>query len=178
MAWTRSGWHNSWFTSGLQDPGSNHALPHPVRVAVFDNTVTPDSDYRTVAWQGCPACCWNTGELTSPPGWPAGGVTVPNVTVTTPGDQVIVTADDVISPGDCTFTPSGDMLFDAQSTNPNPRMSLCFHWWGGPVPVSGGTLTILWSPAGIAELTTPLLAVTPLWRGAGRRCSPRGRSAR
>jgi hypothetical protein len=160
VAWTRSGWHNSWFIAGLQ-AGSNHQLPHPVSASVFDNTATPDGGWQTVAWQGCPACCWNTGELTSPPGWPAGGVPVPNLTAVTAGDQVTITGGDVISPGPCTFTPSGDMLFDAQSSLPNPRMSLCFHWWGGPVPVGGGALTIRWAAAGIAALTTPLLAVTP-----------------
>jgi hypothetical protein len=165
MAWTASGWHGSWLTlSGLSTGSSNHALGHAMRAALYDNTRTPDGRANltgsSATTPGYANGQWAGGEVASAPGWPAGGRTIPGGLAAEPGaGQARVTGDPVFSDGPVTLTPFGDMIYDPEATIVTaPRLSLCFHYFGGPVPAVSGGFEILWAPDGIAVMMIPVTA--------------------
>jgi hypothetical protein len=159
VAWSGSGLHGSWFAEAMYDSTaadpSDNSLAHPLDVAVYDGNVTPVRTAGQVAGYGLG--CWAIGEVSDPPGWPAGGVPVPGFGWATAADQTVFTAGDVAA-GPCTLFPSGDMIYDTAATSHFPLLAWCFHDYGGTVPVQAGTLTIAWGPAGVAVLGSPLTA--------------------
>jgi hypothetical protein len=160
VAWSGSGLHGSWFAeimydSTAADPSDN-SLAHALNVAVYDANVTPDRMASRAA--GYDLGCWAIGQVSDPPGWPAGGVPLPGFGWATAADQTVFTAADVAA-GPCTLTPHGDMIYDGQATRRHPLLAWCFHDYGGPVPVQSGELTIAWAGAGVAVLGNPLTAV-------------------
>ena len=165
MAWTVSGWHGSWtYLSGGSSGSSDHALGHAMRVALYDNSKTPDGRSNLVGSSattpGYNTAQWAGGEVASAPGWPAGGITIPGgLTATAEPGLARVTGANVFSGGRVALTPFGDMIYDPQaSISTALRLSLCFHYFGGPVPAIGGTFEILWHQDGIAVMMVPVTA--------------------
>jgi hypothetical protein len=169
MVWTASGWAGSWFYYGLmQTPRQDHTLNDPMKVALYNNTVTPvpaaNANYGYGSTIFPPAA-----EVSDDPGWPPGGPVAGGVTVTVTGERIAVTADDVRTATPATLAGiHGSMIYDSVNLGPgdnpdNPglvgqlaRTSLAFHWFGGRVDVTGGQLFLLWGTDGIAVQTVPL----------------------
>jgi hypothetical protein len=174
MVWTASGWAGSWFYYGLmQTVRQDHTLNDPMKVALYNNTVTPNPaananyGYGSVIFP--PAA-----EVFDDPGWPAGGPVAGNVTVTVTGERIAVTADNVQTTVPATLPGiHGSMIYDSVNLGPpdapdNPgsvgqlaRTSLAFHWFGGRADVTGGQLFLLWGPDGIAVQTVPVRPLPP-----------------
>jgi hypothetical protein len=118
--------------------------------------VTPTGS-AALPWPRYGAGCWAAGEVTSLPNWPAGGRLVPNVQVDFAAGLFAaagVTGDPVTTPGPVTMTPWGDMLYD-QANLIQPGLSFCYHYFGGPVAVLDGLLTITWpGTGGLAVMTS------------------------
>jgi hypothetical protein len=158
MAWTVSGWQGTWFYYGLtQGQAQTHSLADPMRVALYDNTRTPNPD--ALGANGYGTGVWAAGEVTGGPGWPAGGLLLDNVAVAVAAGQIAVTADPVHSdpmtpvPG----LPFGSMIYDSINTGGSlARTSLAFHYFGGGVRVAAGDLILLWGPDGVAVQIAPL----------------------
>jgi hypothetical protein len=161
VAWTRSGWHGAWFYYGLEQVDMTHSLDHPMAVALYGNTVTPDGHAEHYAGYG--RGCWERGELDSPPGWPAGGTDIPGgLSVAAIGDLMVV-AGLPAAAGPATLTPHGSMIYDrAATTGLRPLLSFLYHYFGGPIPCTDGAFRIIWSPDGVAVMTAPLAEPLPL----------------
>jgi hypothetical protein len=174
MAWTRSGWHGSWFALALNQAASDHALTHDMGCALYDDRATPDPSAAVVARYG--AGGYAAGEQFSDPGWPAGGFGLFNSAGRVVGDTVVAVADDLATITPVTLEPSGDMIYDEGSVI-SPGAALCFHYFGGPVPVLNGQFTLTWHADGIAVMGCPLLprTTTVTVRSAPHRRAPRQR---
>jgi hypothetical protein len=153
MAWARSGWHNTWLWDCLGATGTSDAtLSHTMRAALFDNTVTPDgTSPAPMARYGTGQ--WASGEVTDPPGWPAGGLVVPGVAAIVGGGtaEAVIAGGAVTAAGPATLLPFGDMVYDSVNTD-EAGLAFCFHNYGGPVPVNAGSFTITWQNGWLAVI--------------------------
>lgn len=121
------------------------------KVALYNNTGTPDKDaagalnaYNGGAWV-------TTNEVTDATNWTATGRPLVTPTVTNPATGVIM-FDGVDTAGAGNVTLSGVMgclVYDTTVTN----QGLCYNWFGGAQSVTAGTFTIVWSANGIFRIT-------------------------
>jgi hypothetical protein len=152
--------------TGRWDPGAAPALAvGDYRVALFDDTVTPDETAALPA-TAYGSGVWAAGEVTDtgPDGnWPAGGTDLLNVTYADVGQAVVFTADPTGGPTIGVVTidgAAGDQLYftDASGIAAGgapllPDQGSGFHSFGGPQSVTAGFFTVRWSTLGIMLVT-------------------------
>lgn len=123
-----------------------------IKVALYNNTPTPDQDVTT-ANSGYNAGQWVTANEVSQSGqWATGGVALANPTVSNPA------AATVMFDGDDTSSGSAATLADVRgalvySDTPAGDPGICYVSFAGAQSVTNGTFTVLWSSNGIARFT-------------------------
>jgi hypothetical protein len=154
MPWTGSGWQGSWFWLSLTQTLPHRLAADPARVAAYDDSVSPAG---STAMSGYGSGDFDHGEVSSAAGWPAGGMLCPLTLPAGPAALLVLRAAPVTSAGPCAMVPYGSMLYDTIDQPPSAQLTVCFHDFGGPVPVNGGTFTIAWDPVnGVAVMEVPL----------------------
>jgi hypothetical protein len=122
-------------------------------LALFSGAVTPNMTVpRAETLYG--AGEWTTGrELTSEPMWPAGGVPW-GMTQISAGDAIGLNPfNQELDPQPAPVTMAGingDLMYDSVT-----GQGLAFHYWGGPVNITDGALTITWDTVWAIRLNTP-----------------------
>jgi hypothetical protein len=156
VAWSFSGWQGSWFWLSMTADRPHRLASDPMACAVYDNTITPTGSTATA---GYGSGAFAAGELVSPPGWPAGGRPCPLSVAEAAGFGLGLAGGPVVSAGPVSMTPYGSMIYDTLDDALSRRLALCFHYFGGPVPVNRGQLTIAWNAAGgVAIMEVPVTA--------------------
>lgn len=136
--------------------GLNYDLNAPsdtYKVALFNNSVTPDKD-AAVASTYYNGGTWTTGnEVSQATYWPAGGRPLAGMTVTTiTGGIIMFDATDTATNGALATLANvyGSMIYN--DTNANDQ-GVCYNYFGGVNSVTSGTLTVVWNANGIARIT-------------------------
>lgn len=133
---------------------SADASPDTIRAALYNNTGTPDKTaahgYNTAASPWVVA-----NELTDATNWIAKGKQLSSVTSAVASNVYTMDAADAASGGNVTIAGiMGCLVYDDTITGaPVADMGICYNYFGGSQSVSGGTFTIVWNSAGIAQIT-------------------------
>jgi hypothetical protein len=127
-----------------------------VKVALYNNTGTPDKDaavgstgYNTGAWVVA-------NEVTDATNWTATGRTLAGKTFTTPATGVAMfDGTDLAGGGNVTLSGvMGDLVYDDTITAGTVAdQGHCFNYFGGAQSVTAGTFTIIWGANGISRIT-------------------------
>jgi hypothetical protein len=125
------------------------------KVALYNNTGTPDKD-ATAANSAYNAGQWVTAnEVSQSVTWPAGGVALAAMTVTTPATGVIqFDAQDTASGASATLSNVyGSLVYNDTKTTPVADQGVCFNYFGGANSVTSGVLTVVWNTNGLFRIT-------------------------
>ncbi|WP_086559980.1 hypothetical protein [Streptomyces africanus] len=157
MAWTDSRAFRSWVQGPMmQASGTGYTGldSDTVKVALFDNTVTPDRDAVT-AETGYGTGTWTTArEISGGTNWPAGGRALTSKTFTTPEAGVVMfDAADLPAAGTVTLSDAyGCLIYDDSIVGGTVAdQGVAYLYFGGPQPVVSGSFTVVWSSNGIAR---------------------------
>ncbi|MEU8683150.1 hypothetical protein [Streptomyces sp. NPDC048611] len=126
-----------------------------VKVALFNNSVTPDKD-AAVASTGFNTGTWTTGnEVVDATNWVSGGRTLSGNTLSSVTNAVMFDATDLAGGGAVTLSNVyGCFVYDdSVSGGTVADQGVCFNYFGGAQSVTGGTFTIVWHANGIFRVT-------------------------
>lgn len=157
MAWTNSRIFRAFTGDVLSDTAAFKLGTggDTFKVALFDNTITPDQDVAAAS------SAYNTGvwllaaEQSSAGQWAAGGVALGSqvVDVATAG-VAFWDAADTASGSDATLADvHGCLVYDDTLTTPVADQGVCYNYFGGANAVTNGTFTVLWHANGILRFT-------------------------
>lgn len=124
------------------------------KVALYNNSVTPDKDAAAAS------TAYNTGtwltanEQSQTTNWPAAGVALASMTITTPASGVIMfdAADTASAAGTTLSNVYGSLIYNDSKTSPADQ-GVCYNYFGGANSVTSGVLTVVWNANGIFRIT-------------------------
>lgn len=159
MAWTTSRAFREWVVGPMmQASGTGYTGldSDSVKVALFDNTVTPDQD-AVVTATGYNSGTWTTArEVTGGTNWAAGGRALSGKTFSSPvTGTVMFDANDLSAGGTLTLTGAyGCFVYDDSISGGTVQdQGVCFLYFGGSQSVTSGNFTVVWSANGLLRLT-------------------------
>lgn len=154
MAWSSSKIFSTYITDALNRTAAFDMNSDTFKVALFNNSITPD---QTVAAANTAynAGQWaNTNEVTSSSQWAAGGVALGSVTSTFASNVYTFDAADTASSSGATLSNVyGCLIYDDTLTTPVADQGVCYIYFGGANSVTNGTLTVQWNASGILLIT-------------------------
>lgn len=122
-----------------------------IKVAAFDNTITPNSDV-SAANSAYGAGVWASGGV-SGTNLPAAGVALASKTVdVSVAAQVTVDAADNVITGTALTNITGLLCYDDTLTTPVADQGFGFHYFGGASSPSGD-VTFVYSASGLQRIT-------------------------
>lgn len=158
MAWTDSRIFREWLVQAYQVSGTGYTGldSDTVKVALFNNSVTPDRD-AAVASTGFNTGTWVVAnEVTDATNWVSGGRALASKTFTTPSTGVFMfDAADLAGGGNVTLAGVfGCLVYDDTITAGTVAdQGASFHYFGGTQGVTGGTFTVVWHANGLHRIT-------------------------
>jgi hypothetical protein len=158
MAWTDSRVFREWPLQTMQVSGTGYTGldSDTVKVALFDNTVTPDKD-AAVGSTGYNTGTWTTArEVTGGTNWAAGGRTLSGKTFTAPDTGIAMfNAANLAAGGTVTLSNAyGCIVYDDSITGGTVAdQGVCFLYFGGAQSVTAGSFTVVWSANGIVRFS-------------------------
>lgn len=159
MAWTNSKIFREWVNGPMfQAAGTGYTGldSDTVKVALFNNSVTPDQD-AAVGSTGYNTGTWTTGnEVTDATNWVAGGRALASKTFTAGAAASTFDAADLAGGGTVTITNAfGCLVYDDTITAGTVAdQGCCFNYFGGAASVTSGSFTIIWHATnGIMKFT-------------------------
>lgn len=166
MAWTDSRVFREWPKSIMGQGQTAAVLPagyaglgaDTVKVALFNNSVTPDKDAALTS-TGFNTGTWVTAnEVTDATNWVSGGRTLASKTFTTPSTGVFMfDAADLAGGGTVTLTNAfGCLVYDdtvTAGTGGIADQGVSFNYFGGAQSVTAGSFTVVWNANGIVRFT-------------------------
>lgn len=159
MAWSTSAIFQPWIEGVLENAGTGYTGldSDTVKVALFNNTTTPDKD-AAVASTGYNTGVWVTAnEVSDGTNWDAAGEPLTAKTVTDGGAGITQFdgADTPQSGASCTLSNAyGCLVYDDTITAGTVAdQGVSFHYFGGAQGVTAGTFTIVWHANGLFRIT-------------------------
>lgn len=167
MAWTASAMFVEWPKSVMGHGQTSAVLPagyaglgaDTVKVALYDNDITPDKDAALTS-TGFNTGAWATSgnEVVDATNWPSGGNTLASKTLTDQGSGVFqFDAADLSHSGTVTLTNAfGAFVYDdtiTAGTGGIADQGVTYHYFGGGQTVTAGTFTIVWHANGLFRIT-------------------------
>ena len=158
MAWSNSKIFREWMSTAYQSAGTSFTGldSDTVKVALFNNSVTPDQD-AAVGSTGYNTGTWTTGnEVTDATNWVAGGRSLASKTFNTgTAATFFFDAHDIAGGGHVTLTATHGCLVydDTISGGTVADQGVSFNYFGGAQQVTAGTFTIIWHANGINRFT-------------------------
>jgi hypothetical protein len=150
MAWSNSKIFSAFVADQLDGTASFDLDGDTIKVALYDNTITPDNTV-TSANTAYDVGQWASANEVSEAGqWEAAGeaLTTPDVTWST----TTITFDAADTSSDTAATLAdvhGCLIYSDTVTTPVADQGICYIYFGGANSVSGGTLTVQWNASGI-----------------------------
>lgn len=166
MAWTASAMFQAWVEGVLGHGQTAQVLPSgyaglvadQVKVALFNNTGTPDKDAALTS-TGFNTGQWTTtNEVTDATNWVSGGRVLSGDALSDQGSGVTMyDATDLAGGGAVTLTNAfGCLAYDdtiAAGTGGVADQGITYHYFGGGQSVTAGTFTIVWHANGLFRIT-------------------------
>lgn len=167
MTFNASSMFRSWTAAVLGQGQTAAVLPagyaglgaDALKVALFNNTGTPDKD-ATLTNSGYNTGQWVTAnEVTGSGIWAAAGRSLAGVAITNPSSGVtMLDATDLAGAGSGTLTNVyGCLVYDDTITAGTGGVAdegICFNYFGGAQSVTSGTFTVVWNANGLARITS------------------------
>lgn len=168
MAWTDSRVFREWPKSIMGQGQTAAVLPagyaglgaDTVKVALFNNSVTPDKDASlvTTGYNSASSQWLTANEVTDATNWVAGGRALASKTFTTPSTGVFMfDAADLAGGGTVTLTNAfGCLVYDdtvTAGTGGIADQGVSFNYFGGAQSVTAGSFTVVWNANGIVRFT-------------------------
>lgn len=152
MAWSASGGFRQMFIDDWKTTVTLNLDLETHKVALFNNSVTPDFD-ATAANSAFNASTWTTTNEVSGTGYTSGGALLTTTTVTgVAGGLVMWDADDVAWAASTFSNAYGCLIYADAMTTPVADQGICAVYFGGAYSVTSGTFTIQWSANGIMRV--------------------------
>jgi len=149
MAWSASGAFRQTFIDDWLTTIVLNLDLETHKVALFDNTVTPDFD-ATAANTAYGAGTWTTGKEMVGTGYTAGGALLTSTTVTGVAGGIAMWDAADTAWTTATFTGAyGALIYADALTTPVADQGIMAVYFGGAYSVTAGTFTIQWSANGI-----------------------------
>lgn len=126
-----------------------------IKVALFNNSVTPDKN-AAVGSTGFNTGTWTTtNEVTDATNWVSGGRALASTTVTSVTNGTMFDAADLAGAGTVTITNAyGCFVYaDLVTAGTVADQGICFNAFGSAQSVTSGTFTIVWDANGIFRIT-------------------------
>lgn len=160
MAWSASAIFEQWVLGPMfQASGTGYTGidSDTVKVALFNNSVTPDKS-AVVGSTGFNTGTWTTGnEVVDATNWVSGGRALASKTFTIPtAGTVMFDAADLAGGGNVTLANVyGTLNYDDTiSAGTVADQGICYTYLGGPNGVTAGTFTVIWHATnGISRIT-------------------------
>lgn len=162
MAWSGSAMFQAWVQQMVEASGTGYGGldSDTVKVALYDNDITPDKD-AAVASTGYNTGAWaiSGNEVTDSDGssdWSAGGIALSSKAVTDQGSGVTqFDAADTTHSNTVTITNAfGCLVYDDSITAGTVAdQGVTYHYFGGAQSVTTGTFTIVWHANGLFRIT-------------------------
>lgn len=162
MSWTDSRVFRAWVTSPMlaaatAPTGYTSLTADTVKVALYNNTGTPDRD-AAVASTGYNTGAWVTAnEVTGASEWVAGGRTLATAAFSQSAGGINTFSGANLA-GSATVTMSGIqgcLVYDNSiSGGTVAKQGVCFNYFGGAQSVTSGTFSLNWNASGIFTVTT------------------------
>lgn len=154
MAWTNSKWFYQTVLDGLGNVTALDLDADTPKVALFDNTITPDATV-TAANSAYGAGVWALGGVSDATGWSAAGRPLVTPTWTKASNVLTYDAADTVSANATTTLTNayGCLVYDDTLTTPVADQGISFNYFGGANSVTSGTFTVVWNASGICALT-------------------------
>jgi hypothetical protein len=155
MAWSASKVFRQYIADSLNRTTAFDLNSDAFKVALYNNSITPDLDV-TAANGAYNAGQWvNTNEVSQSGQWAAGGVALTSVVVDTSTTAVVMfDAADTASGSAATLSNVyGCLVYDDTLTTPVADQGVCYNYFGGANSVTAGTLTVVWNSNGIMRFT-------------------------
>jgi hypothetical protein len=134
-----------------------------VKVALFNNSATPDKTATLANTAYGSATDWPTGDEVTSTNWAAGGIalTSTSFSLDTGSSSMIYHAANTAGGGTVTLTGFyGCLVYDTSISAPTASQGYCFNYFGGTQTVTAGTFTIIWpTPSGAATTAVFNIAV-------------------
>jgi hypothetical protein len=150
MAWTNSKIFSAFITDALNNTAALDLNADTIKVALFDNSITP-SQTVTTANTVYGAGVWASGGVGDTPSWPAVGRDLASIASGFATNVYTFDAADTVSADATTDLANvyGCLVYDDTVAD----QGICFNYFGGANSVTNGTFTVVWNAAGIFALT-------------------------
>jgi hypothetical protein len=151
MSWSNSKIFRAFVADVLGNVSALDMDADTPKVALFDNTITPNQDV-TSANSAYGAGVWASGGVSDASGWPAAGRPLVSLSLNSASAATVFVdaADTASANGTTTLTNAyGVLVYDDTATTPVADQGICFNYLGGANSVVSGTFTIVWSASGI-----------------------------
>lgn len=158
MAWTASAMFQAWAQQMVERGSTEYTGldSDTVKVALYDNDITPDKD-AAVASTGFNTGQWvTTGNEVTDTNWPTGGNTLAGKVVSDEGSGITqFDATDLSHTGTVTLANVyGCFVYDDTiATGTVADQGITYHFFGGGQSVTSGTFTIVWHANGLFRIT-------------------------
>lgn len=155
MAWSASAIFRALVTDALENTAALDLNSDTFKVALYNNSITPDKD-ATAANSAYNADQWaNTNEVSESGQWAAGGVALGNPDITNPSSGVVMFDGDDTASGSAADLANvyGCLVYDDTLSTPVADQGVCYNYFGGANSVTNGTFTVVWAANGLFRIT-------------------------
>lgn len=156
MAWSNSKIFRPFLGDVLENAAAFDLGADSIKVALYDNDITPDNDV-TAANSAYNVGQWVTtgNEVFEAGQWAQAGVALTSQTVdVATADVVFFDAADTASGSAADLANVyGCLVYDDTLTTPVADQGICYNYFGGANSVVNGTFTVVWSANGIFRFT-------------------------
>jgi uncharacterized protein YfiM (DUF2279 family) len=154
MAWSASKIFSSFVTDALNNTAALDLNSDTVKVALFDNSITPSQTVASAS-SAYGAGVWASGGVGDTPSWPAVGRDLAGVASGFASNVYTFDANDTASADSTTDLTNvyGCLIYDDTLAAPVADQGVCFNYFGGANSVVSGTFTVVWNASGIFALT-------------------------
>lgn len=156
MAWSNSKIFRPFVADVLDNTAAFDLGADTIKVALYDNDITPDNDvtsansaYNVGQWVTTGNEVYEAGQ------WAQGGVALTSQTVNSgTADIVFFDAADTASGSAADLANVyGCLVYDDTLASPVADQGICYNYFGGANSVVNGTFTVVWSANGIFRIT-------------------------
>jgi len=152
MAWSASGGFRQTFADDLANTIALNLDLETHKVALFNNSVTPDFD-ATAAASAYNAGTWLVANEVSGTGYTAGGTALTSTTISTVAGGIVMWDAADTSWATATFSNAyGCLIYADALTTPVADQGIMAIYFGGAYSVTSGTFTIQWNASGLMRV--------------------------
>lgn len=154
MAWSASKIFSALVTDALNSTATTNIDADTIKVALFDNTITPSQTVASAS-TAYGAGVWASGGVSDASGWPAAGRSLASISSSFASNVFTYDAADTVSANSSTTLTNayGCLIYNDTLAAPVADQGLCFNYFGGANSVTSGTFTVVWNASGIFALT-------------------------